>query len=79
VIVMDMAMPVMSGDQATSRIKQHMPHVRIVALSMFEEPAMTDRMLRAGADAYLLKTAPAGDLLSAIRGGHGRRDQPIES
>ncbi len=79
VIVMDMAMPVMSGDQAASCIKQHMPHVRIVALSMFEEASMADRMLSAGADAYLLKTSPAGDLLSAIRGGRCRPNRLTES
>ena len=79
VIVMDMAMPVMAGDQATSHIKQHRPQIRVVALSMFEEPTVAEKMRTAGADAYLLKTSPAEDLLAAIRGGRCRCDRPIES
>jgi PAS domain S-box-containing protein len=68
VIVMDVAMPVMAGDEATRRIKQELPHIRIIALSMFDDPRTADRMRKAGATAYLLKTAPSEQLLAAIRG-----------
>jgi signal transduction histidine kinase len=68
VVVMDAAMPLMAGDEATRQIKLHLPGVRVVALSMFEEADMAEAMRRAGAEAYLLKTAPSDELLAAIRG-----------
>jgi PAS domain S-box-containing protein len=68
VIVMDVAMPVMPGDEATRQIKRRLPQVRVVGLSMFEEPGVAQRMREAGADAYLSKTGPSEDLLAAIRG-----------
>jgi DNA-binding NarL/FixJ family response regulator len=69
VVVMDVAMPVMGGDEATRRIKLHLPETRVIALSMFDDTRIAERMRRAGAIAYLLKTAPSEDLLAAIRGG----------
>jgi PAS domain S-box-containing protein len=68
VVIMDMAMPVMAGDEATRQIKLHVPDIRVIALSMFDEPEMAERMRRAGAAAYLLKTGPSEDLLATIRG-----------
>jgi signal transduction histidine kinase/ActR/RegA family two-component response regulator len=68
VVVMDAAMPVMAGDEATRQIKLRWPDVRVVALSMFEETDMSEAMHRAGAERYLLKTAPSDELLAAIRG-----------
>jgi CheY-like chemotaxis protein len=68
VIVMDAAMPVMDGEEATRQIKVHLPRIRIIGLSMFDEPQMSRKMHRAGAEAYLLKTAPSDELLAAIRG-----------
>jgi CheY-like chemotaxis protein len=68
VVIMDMAMPVMAGDEATRQIKLHLPDIRVIALSMFDEPEMAKRMRRAGVAAYLLKTGPSEDLLAAIRG-----------
>jgi PAS domain S-box-containing protein len=67
VIVMDVTMPVMEGDEATRQIKRRMPWARVVGLSMFEEPAMVEKMRRAGAQSYVSKTAPAEKLLAAIR------------
>ena len=69
VVVMDVAMPMMDGDEATRQIKQDMPHTRVVGLSMFDEPSLVERMHRAGAECYVVKTAPAGELLAAIRDG----------
>jgi PAS domain S-box-containing protein len=68
VVVMDVSMPVMSGDEATRQIKLHLPQTRVVALSMHNEVRVMDRMCKAGAAAYLLKTAPSEELLAAIRG-----------
>jgi len=68
VIVMDVAMPVMPGDEAARRIKRELPKTRIIALSMLEEPQTAREMRDAGAEAYLVKTASAAELLAAIRG-----------
>ncbi len=67
VIVMDVSMPVMTGDEATREIKRHLPQIRVVALSMFNDAGTANRMRRAGAAAYLLKTSPSEELLAAIR------------
>jgi CheY-like chemotaxis protein/anti-anti-sigma regulatory factor len=68
VVVMDVSMPVMSGNEATRRIKQDLPRTRIVALSMFDESDVRERMYQAGAESYVLKTAPSEELLAAICG-----------
>jgi len=67
VVVMDVSMPVMTGEEAPRRIKQHRPQTRIIALSMHDEAQIRRRMRQAGATAYLLKTAPSEELLAAIR------------
>jgi len=68
VVVMDVSMPVMSGHEATRRIKQDLPRTRIVALSMFDESRVRESMYQAGAESYVLKTAPSEELLAAICG-----------
>ncbi len=68
VVIMDVAMPLIDGDEATRQIKKHMPDTRVIALSMYEEHENVEKMLAAGAEAYILKTAPAEELLATIRG-----------
>jgi signal transduction histidine kinase/CheY-like chemotaxis protein len=70
VVTMDVSMPVMSGDEATRRIKEHLPETRIIALSMHQEPETIEKMCQAGADGYVLKTAPPEELFAAIYGRH---------
>lgn len=67
VVIMDVSMPLMNGDEATRQIKMMRPEIKIIALSMFEDSDMIQRMYRAGAENYVLKTAPSSSLLSAIR------------
>ncbi len=67
VVVMDVAMPVMAGDEATRQIKRHLPNTRVIALSMFEDAHVSRRMRNAGASAYLSKSGPSEELLAAIR------------
>jgi PAS domain S-box-containing protein len=68
VVIMDVSMPLINGDEATRQIKRQLPKTRVVALSMFEDAETVERMRAAGAEAYVLKTAPSEDLLAAIRG-----------
>jgi CheY-like chemotaxis protein len=68
VVIMDISMPLMAGDEATRQIKLHIPKTRVIALSMFEEAGVAETIRKAGAETYLLKTAPFEELLTAIRG-----------
>ncbi len=68
VVIMDVSMPVMSGDQATRLIKAHLPQTRVIALSMYDEAEKKERMFEAGAEGYIPKTVSAEDLVAAIRG-----------
>jgi PAS domain S-box-containing protein len=67
VVIMDVSMPMMKGDEATKHIKAYLPTTRVIGLSMYEEADNKERMLQAGADGYILKTASADDLIAAIR------------
>jgi len=68
VVIMDVAMPLIEGDEATRQIKMHLPQTRVIALSMYGDEDSVERMRQAGAEAYVLKTAPSEELLAAIRG-----------
>ena len=67
VAVMDLTMPGLHGDEATRAILQQAPHTRVIGLSMHSEDEARDRMLAAGAYAYLPKAGPSSDLIAAIR------------
>lgn len=66
-VIMDVSMPVMNGDEATRQIKTLNPDTRIIALSMFEDSEMIQKMYQAGAETYVLKTSPSELLFAAIR------------
>jgi PAS domain S-box-containing protein len=68
VVIMDVSMPLMDGYEATRQIKASLPQVRVVALSMYNECEAMENMQRAGAEGYVLKTAPLEELVAAIRG-----------
>ncbi len=72
VVIMDVSMPLMSGDQATRQIKAYLPKIRVIALSMYDEADKKERMYQAGAEGYILKTVSAEELLAAIRGTQAR-------
>ena len=67
VVIMDVAMPGMSGIEATRLIKQHAPEVAVLALTMHEDEQYFLEMLNAGASGYIPKRAAPDDLISAIR------------
>ncbi len=68
VVTMDVGMPVLDGIEATRQIHAQCSHVRIIGLSMFENTEKSKAIREAGAAAYVTKSAPAEELLAAIRG-----------
>jgi two-component system response regulator NreC len=66
VVVIDIAMPVMNGIEATRRIVEKHPNTGVVILSMHDDESYVIRSLKAGARGYLLKNAVKGDLIAAI-------------
>ena len=71
VVIMDVSMPLMKGDEATRRIKSYLPETRVIALSMYDEADKKQSMFEAGAESYILKTISAEDLIAVIRGERG--------
>jgi len=67
VVIMDVAMPGMSGIEATRRIKEINSDVAVLALTMHEDEQYFFKMLSAGASGYIPKRAAPDDLVSAIR------------
>lgn len=67
VILTDVKMPVMSGIEATKKIKQKFPHIGIIALSSFDEESLIMDMLNAGASGYLLKNASKKEIREAVQ------------
>lgn len=66
VVLMDVAMPGMSGIEATRRIKDTHPDTAVLALTMHEDEQYFFEMLNAGASGYVPKRAAPDDLVSAI-------------
>jgi signal transduction histidine kinase len=73
VVLMDFSMPEMSGEEATRRISRRWPGVRVVALSMFEEGFASQKMIEAGAEAYVPKAGHTDKLINIIRNGYGAK------
>jgi ribonuclease P protein subunit RPR2 len=68
VVLMDVAMPVLDGIEATRKLRELLPSARIVALAGSEEVDIVQTMLEAGASAYCIKGAPLWELERAIAG-----------
>jgi len=67
VIVMDCAMPELSGIEATRKILEKFPQAGILMLSMHAEETLVSQALEAGARGYVLKNAMELDLVSAVK------------
>jgi DNA-binding NarL/FixJ family response regulator len=67
VIVLDIAMPLLNGLDAARQIKQKQQQVKIVFVTMNEDPDLAAEAFRAGASAYLLKRSAVSELSTAIR------------
>jgi DNA-binding NarL/FixJ family response regulator len=67
VILIDVAMPRLNGLEAGRRLKQMIPRVKLIFLTMNEDPDLAAEAMRNGASGYLLKTCAASELLDAIQ------------
>ena len=67
VVVMDVAMPLLNGIEATRQLRRHLPQTKVIVLTMYADEEYVLRALQAGVRGYLLKKAAASELLQAIR------------
>lgn len=66
VAVVDVALPGISGLELCRRLRRRFPEMKVVLLSMFDEPEWRAEAARAGAWAYVLKDAPAEEFLATL-------------
>ncbi|HXQ71649.1 MAG TPA: response regulator transcription factor [Pyrinomonadaceae bacterium] len=66
IILMDVSMPRMNGADATAKIRELCPQVKVIALTAHRASAYLSQMLKAGASGYVLKQAAFDELLDAI-------------
>ena len=67
VVIMDVEMPVMDGISATAALKERGANTRVLMVTTFGRPGYVQRALDAGAVGFVVKDAPAEQLLEAIR------------
>jgi DNA-binding NarL/FixJ family response regulator len=67
VAILDVAMPRMTGLQATREIKAHSPDTHVLVLSMHDDERYVFEALKAGASGYVLKRGADQDLVAAVR------------
>src|ERR671920_219975 len=66
VAILDVAMPLLNGIEATRQIARRVPNTRVLVLSMHADEAYVTQILQAGATGYLLKDSADVDLLQAV-------------
>jgi NarL family two-component system response regulator LiaR len=67
VVIMDIAMPILNGIEATRQIKEMLPTTAVLVLSAYGYAPYVFSVLEAGAGGYLLKNTPMRELIRAIR------------
>jgi len=66
VVLMDIEMPEMDGLMATEILRKQLPNIRVVILTMHSHPEYVMRIIKSGANGYVLKAAAAEELVRAI-------------
>lgn len=67
VVLMDIAMPLMDGLEATRRIHKEFPQAKVIVLTQYEDREYVLPVIEAGASGFISKTAASSELTSAIR------------
>lgn len=66
IVLMDISMPDESGLEATRRLKEKHPGIKVLILTVHEDKALLQKAIKVGASGYLLKRALKNDLFQAI-------------
>lgn len=67
VVLLDVSMPGLNGFEAAQRLKQLVPNVKVIFVTMMTEPVYISEAFRRGAHGYVLKQCAAAELVNAIR------------
>lgn len=67
VVVLDVGMPVLNGLSAGQQLKQRLRKVKLIYVTMNDDPDLASEALRTGASAYLLKSSTASELLKSVQ------------
>jgi DNA-binding NarL/FixJ family response regulator len=67
VIIVDIAMPLLNGLDATEQVKEVFPNVKVIFLAMNEDSEIAAEAFRRGASGYLLKSCASQELARAVR------------
>jgi DNA-binding NarL/FixJ family response regulator len=70
VVLMDIRLPKLSGIECTARLKQLLPAVRVIMVTVYEDTERISAALRVGACGYLLKRCTPEELVAAVREAH---------
>ena len=70
IVLMDLKMPEMDGMEATAAIKKTYEHLKIIAVTLYDEDKFVIHLMEIGANAYLLKDANPNEILEAIYAVH---------
>src|SRR5438309_6408751 len=65
-VIMDINMPLLNGLEATKLIKKERPYIKIIVVSMLSDASIVNKMMKAGADAFINKDTGKDELLKAI-------------
>ena len=65
-VLMDISMPKINGHDATKVIKQERPDIKVIVVSMFSDASVVIKLLKAGADAFIIKNTGKEEVLRAI-------------
>ncbi len=67
IVVLDVSMPLLNGLDAGRQLKNSMPHIKIIFVTMNEDHELAAEALSVGASGYLLKTSASSELLRAVQ------------
>ena len=73
VVLMDMQMPVLDGLQTTRLLRTQFPSVRVVIISMHDDPSLVSTVLAEGAHSYLVKNTSPEEMRGAVLAAAGRK------
>jgi two-component system NarL family response regulator len=67
ILILDIAMPDMNGEQVCRELRRRYPELKVIALSGYNDPQFVRAMTKAGAKAYVVKSASGRELIHALR------------